>query len=211
MFQKSQNKEYIQVIVDRAKNDYLIWVEQFLDIIKEEINYQKSYVLNDIGCCVGQFWKGLKRRDIKVDYQGYDIEPLYIKFAVKLFPEKKDCFHILDITKEKPPQADISIISATLEHLDFYIPALPNVLETTKKLVIIRAFLGETGDKSICLKKGARMSYWVNQFSFTEILSLLDHYGFDTVVKRDRYTESLPKYLGDGIVRTQYVIVAKRR
>lgn len=211
MFQKSQNKEYVQVIVDRAKNDYLVWVEQFLDIIQENINSQKSYVLNDIGCCVGQFWKGLKRRDFKINYQGYDIEPLYIKFAVKLFPEKKNSFHILDITKEKPPQVDITVISATLEHLDFYIPGILNVLETTKKLVVIRTFLGDIGDKSICLKKGARTGYWVNQFSFVEILSLFDHYGFETEVKRDRYTESLPRYLGDGIVRTQYVIVAKRR
>ncbi len=33
MFHASQNQEYFELIIKRAKEEYLVWVEQFLDII----------------------------------------------------------------------------------------------------------------------------------------------------------------------------------
>jgi hypothetical protein len=35
MFQASQNEQYFDEIVRRANDEYLVWVEQFLDIIEE--------------------------------------------------------------------------------------------------------------------------------------------------------------------------------
>lgn len=38
MFQESQNKEYLELCIDRAKNVELTWVEQFLDIIFDSVD-----------------------------------------------------------------------------------------------------------------------------------------------------------------------------
>lgn len=40
MFQESQNKEYLELCIDCAKNLGLTWIEQFLDIILD-ITHEK--------------------------------------------------------------------------------------------------------------------------------------------------------------------------
>lgn len=211
MFHESQNEEYLNTCIMRAKDEYLTWVEQFLDIIENIIRPNTRKSINDIGCSLGQFWKGLKKRHLDLDYNGYDIEPIYIIEAGKIFPEIINRIHCIDITKEKPRIADISVMSATLEHLDSLSPGLDNVLQTTRELFILRTFLGDVYDKSIFMKEGAKKYYHINQYSFLNVLELFDKYGFDTSVVVDKYTGSMPKYLGQGIVRTQYVVIGKNR
>jgi hypothetical protein len=212
MFQDSQDEEYFKLCVNRVRTEYLVWVEQFLDIIQEADILRDSHhlTLNDIGCNVGQFWKGLKRRQLKVDYKGYDIETRYLKAAKEIFPEISDAFLELDIVKEKPRTADVSVASAVLEHFKALSPGLNNILESTNKLLILRTFLGDTSDQSIFLKKGAKTFYYINQYQYREILELLDDYGFSTSIVRDKFTDSMPKYLGQGIVRSQYIIIGKK-
>jgi len=61
MFQESQDKEYLELCIHRAKNVDLTWVEQFLDIIFDSVASDNQLRVNDIGCNLGQFWKGLKK------------------------------------------------------------------------------------------------------------------------------------------------------
>ena len=83
MFQESQDKEYFSLCVHRAKKTYLVWVEQFLDIISENADMNTTLKLNDIGCNLGQFWKGLKRRDfVNIDYNGFDYEEMYVEEGI---------------------------------------------------------------------------------------------------------------------------------
>lgn len=117
---------------------------------------------------------------------------------------------MLDIVKEKPRLADISIVSATLEHFKTMSPGLNNILESTSKLLILRTFLGDISDQSIFFKKEAKTFYYVNQYSYREILELLDDYSFSTSIVRDKFTDSMPKYLGQGIVRSQFVIIGRK-
>jgi len=42
MFQKSQNDKYLELCVNRVRNKYLNWVEQFLDIISENVDLKKN-------------------------------------------------------------------------------------------------------------------------------------------------------------------------
>ena len=63
MFQEAQDNEYLKLCIHRAKSIYLTWVEQFLDIISENVDINKKLRLNDVGCNLGQIWKGLKKRD----------------------------------------------------------------------------------------------------------------------------------------------------
>ena len=210
MFQKSQNSDYLKVIIKRAKAEYLTWVEQFLDIIEANIDLKRQNTINDIGCNVGQFWKGLARRKLKIKYRGFDIEPVYLKAAKSIFPEAKNCFYLVDIARKVPPRADISVVSATLEHLEFLFPGLDHILKSTTKLLLLRTFLAEYRDKTIFIKKNAKTYYYINAYSFSEIAEYLEKYGFKTEIVRDRYTDSLPKYLGQKIVRTQYVVIGRK-
>lgn len=213
MFQASQNEQYFDEIVRRANDEYLVWVEQFLDIIGEHYDSLGGgrVRLNDIGCCVGQFWKGLKRRRFDIEYCGIDIESKYISTALKIFPELRDHLTQMDITREIPDDSQITVVSATLEHLPFLYPALDHILKTTEKLVLIRTFLGEHASKSILMKEGASSPYYVNQYSFCEILESFELHDFEAKIVRDVYTDSMPKYLGQGIVRTQYLVVGNKK
>ena len=38
MFQKSQNDEYMELCIHRVKNLYLTWVDEFLDIINQNVD-----------------------------------------------------------------------------------------------------------------------------------------------------------------------------
>jgi hypothetical protein len=211
MFQNSQDDEYLQICIQRIKEEKnLAWVDQFLDIIYDYTCYGENIRLNDIGCNVGQFYKGLKNRFPHINYHGYDIENIYLHNARNFFPELTNSIFQLDITKEKPRECNISVISATLEHLEYKSPGLENILETTKDLCILRTFLGETSKKAIFKKEKAKMHYFINQFSFLEILDAFDKFKFQTEIIRDKNTDSLPKYIGQGIVRTQYIIVGKK-
>jgi len=210
MFHKSQNNKYLELITNRAKKDYLVWVEQFLDLITENLILKSRKTLNDIGCCVGQFWKGLKKRNLNIAYNGYDIENKYLKIAKSIFPELYNCLFQIDITKSKPHKADISIVSATIEHFKFLSPGLDNILGRTKEMVLLRTFLGENSDKSIFMKSNAQTYYYINQYSFREIFELFEKHGFASSVVRDRYTDSMPRYLGEGIIRNQYIVIGKK-
>ena len=210
MFDKTQNEEFMQVMEARLRNDYLDWVEQFLDIIEAELTLQYPLSLNDIGCNVGHFWKGLKRRNLDIDYCGYDIEERYLAFGRSFFPELEEKLILSDITQERPRQADVTVVSATLEHLPELSPGLDNLFETTSRLAVIRTFLGEDSRHDSYLKPEAELPYGISQFAFTDFLGQLDHLGFSTEVVRERHTDSMPKFIAQGIVRTQYVVIARR-
>lgn len=49
MFQESQNKEYLELCIERARNIDLTWGEQFLDIIVDGVDSKNRLRLNDKG------------------------------------------------------------------------------------------------------------------------------------------------------------------
>jgi len=206
MFHKSQNKEYLNLCIERALKNELDWVNQFLDILGDKVG-----TINDIGCNVGQFYKALNNKN-KADYIGYDIEPIYIEKAKGLFPDGK--FMVLDINTELPRSADISISSATIEHCGP--SALDNILSTTRKHAIIRTMLGIKHEEGYHQKKGAD-PYIVKQFSFEEIFTTFTRNGFIVKLETDRHTKSLPYYIQNeerpdmGIIRTQYLIIGEKK
>lgn len=215
MFHRTQNKKTLETFLARMSGPLLTWVEQFIDLIEPHLTRRTT--LNDIGCNVGQFYKGLAEKKIKINYRGFDIEPIYLAHAKKLFPAVKNSFRLLDISKETPPDADISVVSATLEHLENISPALDHILASTKKLIVARTYLGEKQERDIMLKDRSRYPYRMNQYSFLDIFRIFAKYDFEPKVIRDRYTDSLPYYVpfetvpGQGLIRTQYVVVGRKK
>ncbi len=213
-WQNTQNKAFLETCLERMKGPTLTWVNQFLDILAPHL--KPNTTLNDIGCNVGQFYKGLQERKIKFNYRGFDIEPLYLKEAQKFFPELKNKLFKIDIEKGIPPKADISVVSATLEHLEELSPGLDHILSSAKKICLVRTFLGEKSETKMMMKKNSKIAYPINQYAFEDIFKLFARYGFETTVLRDHYTDSMPKYIaietiaGQGMVRTQYIIFGKK-
>jgi len=208
MFEKSQEDGYLDLCISRARNEYLTWVEQFLDIIENE-NYDGGLKINDIGCNVGQFWKGLKKRNLaELSYYGFDYELIYLNAAEKIFPELQGRLYHRDVTIEPLPNSDISVCSATLEHLPSFEAGLANIIKSTNKMVLLRTFLGDSQLTSINMKEGAKDPYLIRQFSFHEIFSTFSNAGFTVTIVRDRYTDSMPRYLSTGVIRSFFIIKA---
>lgn len=211
MFQATQNDAYLETVSGRIESEYLTWCEQFLDIIAEQLGHGSSFTLNDIGCCAGQFYKSLKRRNLPVSYRGFDIEPAYLEIACRYFPELTGSVSALDVEKAQPPQVDITIVSATLEHLNDPFPAVARLLAGTNRIFLARSFIGGTALDQWLQKPGASAPYRIRQFTQEEFASAVESQGFDVKFLEDRYTKSEPFEIAPGIVRVQRLVLGVRR
>jgi len=207
---KTQNNEYLELSKKRLKEPPLFWVNQFTELINLNLNYLKikKIKLNDIGCNVGHFPRNLNLIKSEVDYIGVDISETYIgiarqnftnlNFVVEDFSQEK-----LDINKFK---CDISIVSATLEHIENYDIFLKNIFESTSKNVIIRTFIGENSKKDYCLKDGATSEYLIRQFSIDDLVGKPFNKIWSYEIIEDRATKSLKKEVCKNIERQQFVL-----
>lgn len=208
----TQGPNYIPLIRHRLENIDLVWVSQFLDILQAESN--KLVSIKDIGCQAFQFYKEIKKRGLPYDYHGYELDQSYVDLGLEYYPELSKKALVGDFAKfNEVKHTDITVCSATIEHVDSWVEFLQKILNTTSSIVLIRSFFGEKTERDICNHKGATANYPIWQFSFSEFTAVIRKCGFSPEICRDRYTDSLPKYLDvlpDGMIRTQYVIVARR-
>ena len=215
-FSQAQSEAYFELCKYRIKNVHLTWVEQFLDLIEDNIDTSVEFCINDIGCNLGQFYKGLRRRKFckNVEYYGLDNSEKYLKEAKIIFSDIKSNFININICETSPPfKCNVSISSATFEHLNNYTKALTNTFQTTKNLFLLRTFLSESYDNENLSIKGGN-NYPVQQFSFHEICSIAKENNFYTEIIRDRFTDSLPSPVGNRtgeniIMRTFYICIFK--
>lgn len=170
----TQNEEYLNLIKTRLNQPKLKWVDQFVDIINYffKDNIKEKIIINDIGCNVGHFYRGIT--DIKISknivYNGYDISKTYIDIAKKHF--SSDAFEILDISKEAPKECNISVISATLEHIPDSNVAMDNLFNSTTDIILLRTFLGESELNDECQKSDSQESYIIKQFVLENLLRI---------------------------------------
>ena len=90
-------------------------------------------------------------------------------------------------------ECDISVISATLEHIEDYEYFLKNIFESTKLFVILRTFIGEESLEDYCLKPGASHSYLIRQFMFEDLKDKSFNLDWEYEVIQDKATESKEK------------------
>ena len=81
-WQATQNQEYLFLLERRLREPRLIWVDQFVEIINNLIN-KKNLVfnnlsINDFGCNVGHFYRGIQVINVVIDYCVYDISVTYL-------------------------------------------------------------------------------------------------------------------------------------
>ncbi|MBU0587291.1 MAG: class I SAM-dependent methyltransferase [Gammaproteobacteria bacterium] len=207
-----QDEEYLRLSLQRLHEDCppLNWCVQFTDIIRKQwTEAGRPLAVNDIGCNVGHFCRVLDGLDAKVHYRGYDISETYLSIARAKYPSRQ--FTFLNIENDEPKdRADISIISATLEHIEGWEAALRNILLSSMRCVLLRSFFGFEAASDLYKKVDASRPYLIRQFSFGEIAEFARGLGFSTRFVRDRATDSVPQYLGCSVTRTQYIAVMSK-
>ena len=206
---QTQNAEYLTLSSQRLNEPPLIWVSQFTQIINDFIGENNAkYVINDIGCNVGHFARNVELINADIAYRGIDISKTYLEIAKHHFPNLD--FYIEDFAQKELNisqfECDISVVSATLEHIDDYEQFLSNIFKTTRQMVLIRTFIGETSEMDYCLKEGATQSYLIRQF----VLSDLVNKGFnkDWLFEEiaDEATLSKSKVICNSITRSQQIL-----
>ena len=205
----TQNDEYLRLLSQRLSEPPLIWVNQFTRIINDFIGENKGkYVINDIGCNVGHFARNVELFNADIAYRGVDISKTYLEIAKHHLP-KLD-FYIEDFAQKELNisqfYCDISVVSATLEHIDDYEQFLNNIFKTTSQIVLIRTFLGETNEMDYCLKEGATQSYLIRQFVLSDLVkkNFNKDWLFEEIV--DEATLSKPKVICNSITRSQQIL-----
>jgi trans-aconitate methyltransferase len=205
----TQNNEYLKLSRKRLSEPPLIWVNQFTQIINDFINQKKStFVVNDIGCNVGHFARNVELINSNIDYRGIDISATYLEIAKHHFPGLN--FYLEDFSQKnlKLPQfkCDISVVSATLEHIEDYNQFLKNIFDSTSHMVLIRTFVGKNSEKDYCLKEGANQSYLIRQFMISDLVNqdFNKDWLFELII--DDATRSEPKVICNSITRSQQIL-----
>jgi len=219
---ESQNDNYLNLSRTRLSQPKLKWVDQFASIINSKTkliidssnSINQSFLCNDFGCNVGHFFRGVEDIILPINYRGYDISEIYLKIARNEFGF--EYFENLDVASESidklPRDADISVVSATLEHIENYHVALKNIFLTTRCLVVLRTFIGDLPLKDYCRTHGAKRDYLIRQFTLDDLVSLPANLGWFYSVHEDIATQGIQKMVcnGNTIPRTQKILVFSR-
>ena len=212
--QTTQNQEYLDLSIKRLSETPLIWVSQFSKIINEKVKSLDKLILkiNDIGCNVGHFYRNINLIDSIVEYTGFDISQTYLYIAQDYFPEAN--FILEDVGSmefdRNKYNCDISIISATLEHIEDYEVFLENIFQSTNHLVLIRTFIGSQSLKDYCLKPGANQSYLIRQFQLSDLKDKSFNGSWICEEIEDLATGGLQKQVCEGIDRSQKILSFKK-
>lgn len=212
-WQATQNQEYLILLSRRLNEPRLMWVDQFAGIInayKAKLGLPWSISINDFGCNVGHFYRGIELINGIVDYCGYDISETYLGIASNHFPEPP--FLNFDISGGAPRASDISIISATLEHIDNHQSAIKNIFDTSRHMVLMRTFIGDSYICDRCLTDGASDEYLIKQFTVDDLNLYPKKVGWDACLVTDNATEGKPKFVCNGrtVIRSQQIIIFTR-
>jgi 2-polyprenyl-3-methyl-5-hydroxy-6-metoxy-1,4-benzoquinol methylase len=206
----TQNKDYLDLSIKRLNEPALIWVSQFTDIINSKIKSidKPVFNINDIGCNVGHFYRNINEINSKVNYAGFDISKTYLDIAQSHFPEASFIQEDVGSSKfdKNKYNCDISVISATLEHIENYEVFLENVFQSTNDLVLIRTFIGNESRKDYCLKPGANQSYLIRQFKLAELKDKSFNSSWKCDEIEDLATGGVQKQVCDGIDRLQRIL-----
>jgi SAM-dependent methyltransferase len=206
---ETQNSDYLDVSEKRLTEPPLIWVNQFTEIINSKFRTSQKIKINDIGCNVGHFARNINELKSNVDYRGIDISDVYLNIARQKFPELR--FENQDFSSKvlnrKQFKCDISIVSATLEHIQNYKLFLKNIFSSTQKLILIRTFLGDESRKDYCQKENALKPYLIRQFKKEQLVNQVFNKKWAVEFHEDKATESKWKNICAEIRRRQIVIV----
>lgn len=134
-----------RTLVERAKGNLpeMESTKQLVNLISEV--YHSEMNILDVGCNAGHYLHGLRRISTELDYTGVDAYEHYIKSAKEIFKnDPKAYFEVKDILKPIFPEKPFDIVFCcnVILHLPDFRIAIKNLLDSTKKICIIRTLIG---------------------------------------------------------------------
>lgn len=201
---------YLELLIRRLNDDAtLTWLIQAREVLEPDV--KTSATILDIGCATGYAAKVFP----ELEYLGLDVEEQYLEIARSHFQGNDRVSFLSHDMMSAPiqPRKDIVILNGVLEHCPSLTPAFDNVLASAGSTILLRTWLGELEQiNTVPSPKPAfadTVRKFSNQYAFTDVFRMLDRNGFAGTVIRDRYTDSLPRYV-DGAMRTFYFVKATR-
>jgi ubiquinone/menaquinone biosynthesis C-methylase UbiE len=131
--------------------------------------YQPGMKVLDVGCNVGHYLSGIRKKFPKLDYTGVDAYDSYIAIAKQAFKnDSKAKFEVKDIFNPLFPDKPFDIVFCcnVILHLPDFRKPVTNLLESTKKVCIIRTLLGnytnlvKSPTKDEYDNEGNPLDYW---------------------------------------------------
>lgn len=209
-FETVTDSDYIELLTRRLHDDNpLTWITQAREILESDI--QPGFSLLDVGCATGYASKMFR----ELQYLGVDVEETYLDIARQYFAGIDQTEFLLhDFTRGPIRRStEIVIVNAVLEHCPSLSPVLDNILASASRVVLVRTFLGDFQQiNTVPSPKpafAATVRKFSNQYAFADLFKILEQHGFQGTVIRDRYTDSMPRYV-DKAMRTFYFVKAKR-
>lgn len=205
----TQNNEYLTLLLERLEQPKLLWVQQFARIINSYIkeNNLSNISIKEIGCNVGHFCRVLEEINTNTTFYGYDTSDTYLAIAKQKFKHLN--FVNTNIEDEIPQNTDITIISATFEHIKNHYNALINIFNSTNKLIILRTFIGDSYLEQECKKDNSIHSYIIKQFTIQYLQSFTKNEWILDVVEDDA-TNSKTKHICFDVYRTQKILIFRK-
>jgi hypothetical protein len=163
--------EQFETYEHRLNNTRLLWCKQVKNILKKIFRFSNKLKINDFVCGYFPFYKELKLSNLKHNYFGYDNDQDILNLGIKKFPELKNKNKKLNIESLKLiRKANISIVSALLEHL--YEPAkvIKYLIKNTKDCLILRIPISKKGSYNF-IKKTKKNRPWIfNVFKKKDVM-----------------------------------------
>lgn len=172
--------------------------KQLINLISE--CYEPSMKILDVGCNVGHYLLGLRKKFPSLNYTGVDAYDSYINEAKNAFSTDPNAtFEVKDIFQPLFPENKFDIVYCcnVLLHLpDFRIP-VTNLLNSTKKICFIRTLLS---DHTTIVQapisdnfddSGNPNEFWyLNTWSEKYFLNFINNLGWKTEIIKDEFNPS---------------------
>lgn len=184
----------------RLNNTRLLWCKQVKDIIKKNFRFTNKLKINDFGCGYFPFYKELKISNLKHNYFGYDNDKDILNLGLKKYPELKKKHRKLNIESFKPiRKANISVVSALLEHLYEPLQVIKYLIKYTKDCLILRIPVSAKGSYNF-IKQTKKNSAWIfNVFKKKDIVEILSKNNFEINFHIDKASQKFQ--IGTNIVK----------
>ena len=182
--------------------------KQLVNLISDV--YEDGMHILDVGCNVGHYLTGIRKKFPKLDYVGVDAYDDYIGKARTAFindPYAK--FEVKDIFQPIYPDNPFDIVYScnVLLHLpDFRIP-VTNLLKSTKKICFIRTLLGDYTNlvkspiKEEYDDQGNPLDYWyLNTWKKEYFIDFIEKLGWKATIIPDIFQ---PKLIQDEFKNTK--------
>jgi SAM-dependent methyltransferase len=167
--------------------------KQLVDLISDV--YEDGMNILDVGCNVGHYLSGIRKKFPKLDYVGVDAYSNYIEKAKNAFiADSHAKFEVKNIFQPLYPDNPFDIVYScnVLLHLpDFRIP-VSNLLESTKKICFIRTLLGDNTNlvksptKEEYDDQGNPLDYWyLNTWKKEYFTNFIEKLGWKTTIIPD--------------------------